>query len=66
MVIISNSQRDGIVRYLREYAATASDGSTREFNARRLAGRLARQLERRPTTGKTPASEKVNKNGRNL
>lgn len=66
MVTISNSQRDGIVRYLREYAATASDGSTREFNARRLAGRLARQLERKPATGKTPAPEKLIKTGENL
>lgn len=66
MVTISNSQRDSIVRYLRQYAATAGDGSTRDFNARRLAGILARQLERRPSVEKTLLSEKLTKTGEEL
>lgn len=45
MILISNSQRDDIVRYLGAFAATKGDGGTRDHNARRLARKLARVLE---------------------
>jgi hypothetical protein len=48
MVIISNSQRDEAVRYLQRLAElTEDDGSLKAVNLRRLARRLARQLERK-------------------
>lgn len=45
MILISNNQRDDIVRYLGAFAATKGDGGTRDYNARRLARKLARVLE---------------------
>jgi hypothetical protein len=48
MVVISNSQRDEAVRYLQRLAdLTEGDGSTKAVNLRRLARRLARQLEKK-------------------
>ena len=45
MVVISNSQRDEVVRYLQRLAdLTEDDGSTKAVNLRRLARRLARKL----------------------
>lgn len=49
MILISNSQRDEIVRYLTDYVEHTQAGGTRAFNARRLARKLARALsEKRP------------------
>lgn len=48
MVIISNSQRSEAVRYLQRLAdMTEGDGSIKAVNLRRLARRLARQLEKK-------------------
>lgn len=48
MVVISNSQRDEAVRYLQRLAdMTEGDGSIKAVNLRRLARRLARQLEKK-------------------
>ncbi|MBQ1486145.1 MAG: hypothetical protein IIZ44_06770 [Muribaculaceae bacterium] len=48
MVEISNSQRDQAVRLLRFLTQTSSeDNSLKAVNARRLATRLANQLEKR-------------------
>jgi len=48
MVTISNSQRDEAVRLLRFLSqASSGDTSLKAINARRLACRLARQLERK-------------------
>ena len=47
MVLISNSQRDQAVRYLRLLASKLKDDSTTAVNLRRLATRLAGQLERK-------------------
>lgn len=48
MVVISNSQRDQAVRLLRFLSQTSSgDTSLKAVNARRLARRLANQLEKR-------------------
>jgi len=60
MILISNSQRDEIVRYLVAFAATAGDGGTRDYNARRLARKLARALDgKRPVpSGELPGTLK--------
>jgi len=48
MIEISNSQRDEAVRYLQRLAdMTEGDGSLKAVNLRRLARRLAKQLEKR-------------------
>jgi len=48
MIEISNSQRDQAVRLLRYLTHTSSnDDSLKAVNARRLATRLANQLERK-------------------
>lgn len=50
MIEISNSQRDQAVRLLRFLSLTHSeDNSLKAVNARRLARRLAKQLEKRET-----------------
>ena len=59
MILISNSQSE-IVRYLVAFAATAGDGGTRDYNARRLARKLARALDgKRPVpSGELPGTLK--------
>ena len=48
MIEISNSQRDQAVRLLRFLTqASSGNGSLKAVNARRLATRLANQLERK-------------------
>lgn len=58
MVIISNRQRDEIVRYLSEYAAMRGDGGNRAYNARRLAARKPVDQSRLP--------KELRKSGRGL
>lgn len=66
MVIISNRQRDEIVRYLSEYAAMRGDGGNRAYNARRLAALLARQLAARKPVDKSCLPKELRKSGRGL
>jgi hypothetical protein len=47
MIEISNSQRDQAVRYLQRLADMVQDDSLKAVNLRRLAIRLANQLERK-------------------
>ena len=48
MVIISNEQRDQAVRYLKSFTKlVAKDNSLKVVNLRRLATKLAGQLERK-------------------
>ena len=47
MVTISNSQRDAAVRYLQRLADLAQGDDTKVVNLRRLARRLAKQLEKK-------------------
>jgi hypothetical protein len=47
MIEISNSQRDQAVRYLQRLADMVKDDSLKAVNLRRLAIRLANQLERK-------------------
>ena len=47
MIEISNSQRDQAVRLLRYLSHSSSDDSLKAVNARRLARRLANQLEKK-------------------
>lgn len=49
MVIISNSQREQILRYIDLLCATLQDDSTRTYNIKRMAKILARKLADKPT-----------------
>lgn len=49
MVIISNSQRDQIVRYLDILCTTLQDDNLRQYNTKRLAKILSRKLQSKPT-----------------
>ena len=48
MIIISNKQRNDVVRYLQRLSdMTEDNGSIKAVNLRRLARRLAEQLEKK-------------------
>lgn len=66
MILISNRQRDEIVRYLSEYAAMRGDGGNRAYNARRLAALLARQLAARKPVDKGRLPKGLRNSGRGL
>jgi hypothetical protein len=44
MIIISNSQRDQILRYLDQLCDTMQGSDTRTYNTKRLARKLAKRL----------------------
>lgn len=51
MVIISNSQRDYIVKYLGLLCDTLQGDSTKVYNTKRMARKLAKNLQQRPVVG---------------
>ena len=61
MILISNSQRDDIVRYLTDYAVNTRADGTRGFNARRLARKLARVLEAKQPVPREQLPEQLRK-----
>lgn len=48
MILISNSQRDYIVKYLGLLCETLQGDSTRIYNTKRLARKLMKNLQSRP------------------
>ncbi len=54
MILISNSQRDDAVRYLEAFAVSLTGGSTKEYNSRRLARKLARILAQKQPLAQLP------------
>lgn len=48
MVIISNSQRDYIVKYLGLLCDTLQGDSTKVYNTKRIARKLVKNLQSRP------------------
>lgn len=61
MIIISNSQRDEIVRYLTDYCDNTQADGTRAFNARRLARKLARTLTKKQSVERSELPEQLRK-----
>lgn len=51
MVIISNSQRDYIVKYLGLLCDTLQGDSTKVYNTKRIARKLMKNLQQRPVVG---------------
>lgn len=65
MVIISNSQRDQVVRYLQILCSNlVTRTDLRSINTRRMASRLVRQLVSRPAVGADELPKKQPKSAR--
>lgn len=52
MIVISNKQRDDILRYIELMCANMTQTDNRTYNAKRLAIRLYRILKAKPTISK--------------
>lgn len=58
MILISNKQRDDIVRYIDLMCEALTSNDLRTFNTKRLARKLAKQLRQKQPVVRNTATEK--------